>query len=42
MLDASTLVVLACGIEVKEPGRDYDEGIMQLGIWCAAGLAKMR
>ena len=43
MSDAYTSsIVLACGIEVKEPGGDYNEAIMQLGIWCAAGLAKMK
>lgn len=35
-------VVLACGIEVKEAGGDYNEAVMQLGVWCAAGLEKIR
>ena len=42
MSDAYTsAVVLGCGIEVKESGGDYNEAVMQLGIWCAAGLEKM-
>lgn len=43
MTDAYTSTVpLVCGIEVKEPGGDYNEAIMQLGIWSAAGLEKVR
>jgi hypothetical protein len=43
MTDAYTsTVVLACGIEVKETGGDYNEAVMQLGVWCAAGLEKIR
>lgn len=35
-------VMLGCGIEVKESGGDYDEAVVQLGIWCSSGLEKMR
>lgn len=43
MTDAYTsTVALACGIEVKETGGDYNEAVMQLGVWCAAGLEKIR
>jgi hypothetical protein len=43
MTDAYTsTVVLAYGIEVKETGGDYNEVVMQLGGWCAAGLEKIR
>ncbi|KIV89067.1 hypothetical protein PV10_08678 [Exophiala mesophila] len=31
-------LVVGCGINVKEPGGDYDEAIMQLGVWSAAAL----
>jgi hypothetical protein len=42
MSDAYTsTVVLGCGMEVKESGGDYNEAVMQLGIWCSAGLEKM-
>jgi hypothetical protein len=42
MSDAYTsTVVLGCGLEVKELGGDYNEAVMQLGIWCSAGLEKM-
>jgi hypothetical protein len=39
--DAST-VPLGCCLEVKERGGDYNEAIIQLGIWCAAGLERLR
>jgi hypothetical protein len=43
MSDAYTsTVVLGCGIEIKESGGDYNEATMQLGVWSAAGLEKMR
>ncbi len=43
MTDAYTSTVpLVCGIEVKEGGGDYNEAIMQLAIWCAAGLEKVK
>jgi hypothetical protein len=32
--------VLGCDIEVKVSGGDYNEVVMQRGIWCAAGLEK--
>jgi hypothetical protein len=39
MSDAySSTVPLVSGIEVKESGGDYNEALMQLGIWSAAGL----
>lgn len=42
MSDAYTsTVVLGCGLEVKGSGGDYDEAVMQLGVWCSAGLEKM-
>lgn len=41
MSDAYTSsVVLGCGIEIKESGGDYNEAVVQLGIWCSAGLQK--
>ncbi|KAH9205760.1 hypothetical protein DL95DRAFT_417143 [Leptodontidium sp. 2 PMI_412] len=43
MTDAYTSTVpLACCLEVKEQGGDYNESILQLGIWCAAGLERLR
>ncbi|KAH6714655.1 hypothetical protein BKA61DRAFT_361753 [Leptodontidium sp. MPI-SDFR-AT-0119] len=43
MTDAYTSTVpLACCLEVKEQGGDYNEAILQLGIWCAAGLERLR
>jgi hypothetical protein len=43
MTDAYTSTVpLVSGIEVKESGGDYNEAVMQLGIWSAAGLEKVR
>jgi len=43
MTDAYTSTVpLACCLEVKERGGDYNEAIIQLGIWCAAGLERLR
>ncbi|PBP19287.1 hypothetical protein BUE80_DR009523 [Diplocarpon rosae] len=43
MTDAYTSTVpLACCLEVKEGGGDYNEAILQLGIWCAAGLERLR
>jgi hypothetical protein len=43
MTDAYTSTVpLVCGIEVKERGGDYNEAIVQLAIWCAAGLERLR
>jgi hypothetical protein len=43
MADAYTsTLVLGCGIEVKESGGDYNEAIMQLGVWSAAALEKLR
>jgi hypothetical protein len=42
MTDAYTNTVpLVCGVEVKESGGDYNEAVMQLGIWSAAGLEKV-
>jgi hypothetical protein len=43
MSDAYTSsVVLGCGVEIKASGGDYDEAVVQLGIWCSAGLQKKR
>ncbi|KAG9240848.1 hypothetical protein BJ878DRAFT_263777 [Calycina marina] len=43
MTDAYTSTVpLVCCLEVKERGGDYNEAIMQLGIWSAAGLERLR
>jgi hypothetical protein len=43
MQDAYTSTVpLVCGFEVKETGGNYNEAVMQLGIWSAAGLEKIR
>ncbi|KAK5215850.1 hypothetical protein LTR96_011324 [Exophiala xenobiotica] len=43
MSDAYTSsVVLGCGVEIKESGGDYNEAVVQLGIWCSAGLQKRR
>jgi hypothetical protein len=43
MQDAYTSTVpLVCGIEVKEVGGDYNEAVMQLAIWSAAGLEKLK
>lgn len=43
MTDAYTSTVpLVCCLEVKERGGDYNEAIIQLGIWCAAGLERLR
>lgn len=43
MQDAYTSTVpLVCGMEVKEAGGDYNEAVMQLAIWSAAGLAKLK
>lgn len=42
-MDASTSQrPVACGLEVKEQGGDYNVAVMQLGIWCAAGLELVR
>jgi hypothetical protein len=39
MTDAYTKgVIHGCGVEIKPSGGDYDEAVVQLGIWCAAGL----
>ncbi|KAK2626207.1 hypothetical protein QTJ16_004469 [Diplocarpon rosae] len=39
MTDSYTRTVpLVCGIEVKEKGGDYNEAVLQLAVWCAAGL----
>ncbi|KAH7304368.1 hypothetical protein BKA65DRAFT_521431 [Rhexocercosporidium sp. MPI-PUGE-AT-0058] len=39
MMDACTSQrPVACGLEVKEQGGDYNVAVMQLGIWCAASL----
>ncbi|KAL5331122.1 hypothetical protein ACEPPN_000651 [Leptodophora sp. 'Broadleaf-Isolate-01'] len=35
-------VPLVCGVEVKERGGDYNEAIIQLGIWCAAALEALQ
>lgn len=35
-------VPLACGIEVKRNGGDSCEASAQLGLWCAAGLERLR
>jgi hypothetical protein len=43
MTDAYTSAVpLVCGVEVRERGGDYSEAILQLGIWCAAGLERLQ
>ena len=43
MSDAYTsTLILGCGIEVKASDGDCDEASMQLGVWCAAGLEKLR
>ncbi|KAK5018655.1 hypothetical protein BJ546DRAFT_1080218 [Cryomyces antarcticus] len=43
MMDAYTSTVpLVCGIEVKEAGGDNNEALLQLGIWTAAGLEKLK
>jgi hypothetical protein len=43
MEDAYTMrVPLVAGVEVKERGGSYNEGTVQLGGWCAAGLEKLR
>jgi hypothetical protein len=43
MEDAYTMrVPLIAGVEVKEPGGSYSEATVQLGVWCAAGLEKLR
>jgi hypothetical protein len=43
MTDAYTSTVpLVCCLEVKERGGDYNEAIIQLGFWCAAGLERLR
>lgn len=43
MEDAYTMrVPLVAGVEVKERGGSYNEAIVQLGVWCAAGLEKLR
>lgn len=43
MTDAYTSTVpMVCCLEVKERGGDYNEAIIQLGIWCAAGLERLR
>ena len=43
MTDAYTsMVPMACCVEVKEKGGDYNEAIVQLGIWSAAGLERVR
>jgi hypothetical protein len=43
MTDAYTSTVpLVCCLEVKERGGDYNEAIIQLGIWCTAGLERLR
>ena len=42
MSDAYTsTLILGCGIEVKESGGDYNEALLQLSVWSAAGLEKM-
>jgi hypothetical protein len=42
MTDAATSTVpLVCGVEVKEQGGGYNEAIMQLAVWSAAGLARL-
>jgi hypothetical protein len=43
MFDAYiSTVMLSCGIEIKEFNDDYDEITMQLKMWSAIGLEKMR
>jgi hypothetical protein len=43
MEDAFTMrVPLVAGVEVKEPGGSYSDATVQLGVWCAAGLEKLR
>lgn len=42
MSDAYTSTLISGGgIEAKEPGGDYNEAIMQLGVWSAAALEKL-
>lgn len=43
MSDAYTsLLVLPCGIEIKEMGGDMNEALLQLAVWTAAGLEKLK
>lgn len=43
MTDAYTSTVpLVCCLEVKEWGGDHNEAILQLAVWCAAGLERLR
>lgn len=42
MTDAYTSTLpLVCGVEVKEQGGNYNEAIVQLAVWSAAGLARL-
>lgn len=42
MTDVYTSIVpLACGVEVKEGGGNYNEAIIQFGVWSTAGLRKI-
>lgn len=35
-------VPLVAGVEVKERGGRYSKATVQLGVWCAAGVEKLR
>lgn len=42
MSDSYTSTIpLPCGVEIKMSGGDHNEGVTQLAIWCAAGLARL-
>ena len=38
----TTTVPLVCCLEFRERGGNYNDAIIQLGIWCAAGLERLR
>ncbi|TVY58388.1 hypothetical protein LCER1_G000927 [Lachnellula cervina] len=38
----TSMVPLVCCLEVQEQGGDYDKAIIQLGIWCAGSLERLR
>jgi hypothetical protein len=43
MSDAYTReMLLACPLEVKRQGGDYNEAVCQLAVWSAAALEKLR
>jgi hypothetical protein len=41
-MHAPVNLVLAYAIKIKDLGGDYNEAILQLGIWCSAGLRKLK